>query len=105
MNTDKFESEQGVVIEEHVHLTLVELCQACRASPEHVVAWVYEGVLEPLGTTPEEWHFTGASLRRARLAAWLTQDLEVNPPGIAFALDLLDEIARLRAHLQRVEQR
>lgn len=105
MNTDKLQADEGVVIEEHVHLTLVELCQACRASPDHVIAWVVEGVLEPIGTTPDEWHFTGPSLRRARLAAWLTQDLEINPPGIAFTLDLLDEIARLRARLQRIEQR
>jgi chaperone modulatory protein CbpM len=27
-------------------------------------------------------------------------DLELNTPGVALALDLLDEIAQLRAHLQ-----
>jgi chaperone modulatory protein CbpM len=93
---------QGPIVEEEIHLTLVELCQACRASEEHVMTWVFEGVLEPIGSTPRDWRFTGQSLRRARLALWLTRDLEVNPPGVALALDLLDEIAVLQARLQRL---
>lgn len=92
---------QGPVVEEEIHLTLVELCHACCAPEEHVVAWVVEGVLEPIGEAPPEWRFTGQSLRRARLALWLTRDLEINPPGVALALDLLDEIADLQARLQR----
>lgn len=67
-----------------------------------MIAWVFEGVLEPIGTAPQDWRFTGQSLRRARLAVWLTGDLEVNPPGVALALDLLDEITALRARLQRL---
>ena len=93
---------QGPIVEEEIHLTLVELCQACSASEEHVIAWVFEGVLEPIGEAPQDWRFTGQSLRRARLAVSLTRDLEVNPPGVALALDLLDKIAVLEAVLQRV---
>ncbi|MCX7163198.1 MAG: MerR family transcriptional regulator [Rhodocyclales bacterium] len=93
---------QGPVVEEEVHLTLVELCQACSAEEEHVLAWVFEGALEPVGESPQDWRFTGDSLRRARLALRLTRDLEINPPGVALALDLLDDIALLRAKLQRV---
>ncbi|MCX7148306.1 MAG: MerR family transcriptional regulator [Rhodocyclales bacterium] len=92
---------QGPVVEEEVHLTLVELCQACSAAEEHVLAWVFEGALEPVGESPQDWRFTGDSLRRARLALRLTRDLEINPPGVALALDLLDEIADLRVRLQR----
>jgi chaperone modulatory protein CbpM len=89
------------VVEESVHLTLVELCQACSAEEEHVVAWVHEGVLEPRGGSPENWRFSGESLRRARLALRLWRDLEINPPGVALALDLLDEIAALRVRMMR----
>ena len=92
---------QGTVVEE-VHLTLVELCQACCAEQEHVLTWVFEGVLEPAGDSPEDWCFSGESLRRARLALRLSRDLEINPPGVALALDLLEEIAALRARLQRL---
>ncbi|MDO8789588.1 MAG: chaperone modulator CbpM [Sulfuritalea sp.] len=93
---------QGPVVEEEVRLTLVELCQACSAEEEHVLAWVFEGALEPVGESPQDWRFTGDSLRRARLALRLTRDLEINPPGVALALDLLDDIAMLRAKLQRI---
>ncbi|MCK9285089.1 MAG: chaperone modulator CbpM [Rhodocyclaceae bacterium] len=96
---------RGPVVEEEIQLTLMELCQACGAAEEHVIAWVYEGVLEPLGDGPQKWHFTGQSLRRTRVALRLTRDLEVNPPGIALALDLLDEIAALQAQLQRAGMR
>ena len=93
---------QEQIVEEGIHLTLMELCHACNASEEHVIAWVYEGVLEPSGETPQEWRFEGQSLRRARLAWSLTRDLEVNLPGLALAMDLLDNIAALEAALQRV---
>ena len=93
------------VVEEDVHLSLVELCRACRAPEEQVRVWVVEGVLAPLGNSPREWRFAGPSLRRARLALTLTQELEINPPGVALALDLLDEIAQLRAGLRRAGER
>lgn len=94
---------QGVVVEEEVHLTVHELCRACQAPLEQVQVWVVEGVLEPIGQAPQEWRFTGQSLRRARLALRLTRDLEVNASGVALALDLLDEIAALQAQLKRIQ--
>ena len=89
------------VVEEDVHLSLVELCRACHAPEAQVRVWVVEGVLEPVGASPQEWRFAGASLRRARLALTLTQELEINAPGVALALDLLDEIAALRSRERR----
>ena len=101
MNPIAMTTMQGPVVEEEVRFTLVELCQACCAEQEHVLAWVIEGVLEPAGESPQDWRFSGESLRRARLALRLSRDLEINPSGVALALDLLDEIAALRARLQR----
>lgn len=101
MNPVKMTIIQGSIVEEAVHLTLPELCRACCAEEEHVLAWVFEGVLEPVGESPRDWRFGGDSLRRARLALRLARDLEINPPGVALALDLLDELAVLRARLQR----
>ncbi len=92
---------QGAIVEEEVLFTLVELCQACSVEEEHVRAWVVEGVLDPIGESPQDWCFKGNSLRRARLAWRLSHDLDINPPGVALALDLLDEIATLRTRQQR----
>jgi chaperone modulatory protein CbpM len=91
----------AVIVEEEIHLTLIELCQACRAREEQITEWVMEGVLEPIGERAQEWRFTGRALQRARLASRLARDLEVNAAGIALALDLMDQIASLQAQLQR----
>jgi chaperone modulatory protein CbpM len=101
MNQTSMSVVRGPVVEEEVHLTLLELCRASNAEEEHVVTWVLEGVLEPIGDSPGDWRFKGESLRRARLAQRLAQDLEINPPGVALALELLDQIAALRRRLQR----
>jgi len=100
MSKNKITVIHGVVVEEDVQLTIVELSQACNAEVDHVMTWVLEGVLAPQGETPKDWLFSGDSLRRARLAQRLSLDLEVNVPGVALALDLLDEIAALRSRLQ-----
>ena len=89
------------VVEEVVEFTLVELSQACNATPAQVAALVAEGVLEPVGQTGEDWRFAGSTLRRARLALRLVRDLELNPPAVALVLDMLDEIHSLRARLAR----
>jgi chaperone modulatory protein CbpM len=100
MTGKEWELARGLVVEEEIHLTLVELCQAAHVPEQEIRAWVIEGVLEPEGGAPEEWRFTGASLRRARTALRLSRDLEVNLSGIALALDLLDEINSLRSRLE-----
>jgi chaperone modulatory protein CbpM len=92
---------EGEIVEEDVEFTLVELCRASGASEEQLTLWIAEGAVEPQGTTPREWRFSGAALRRVRTARRLAQDLEINAPGIALALDLLDEINALRARSRR----
>jgi chaperone modulatory protein CbpM len=93
------------VVEEDVPMTLAELCRACNAERELVVQLVEHGVIEPQGSAPQVWVFTGASLQRTRVALRLLRDLELNLPGAALAVDLLDEIARLQRALQAASSR
>ncbi|CAM3781356.1 chaperone modulator CbpM [Polynucleobacter arcticus] len=92
---------ESAIVEDEVHMTIVEISQATRAPEELIMSWVSEGVLSPAGSSPEDWRFSGDSLKRARTAAHLAHDLELNTPGVALALDLLDEITRLRNQLLR----
>lgn len=92
---------QGQIVDETVEFTLVELSRASGASEEELMLWVSEGAFEPGGSQPQEWRFSGAALRRARTAQRLARDLQINAPGIALALDLLDEIDALRARVKR----
>ena len=90
---------EGNIVESEVHMSIVELSHASRTPEELIMSWVTEGVLSPTGSSPQDWRFSGDSLRRAKIAAHLTHDLELNVPGVALALDLLEEIAQLRARL------
>jgi chaperone modulatory protein CbpM len=75
------------------------LSRSCRCSVELIVELVHEGAIEPQGAAQHDWRFDSFALRRARRAVRLAHDLELNAPGVALALDLLDEIARLEATL------
>ncbi|QWD74861.1 MerR family transcriptional regulator [Polynucleobacter sp. TSB-Sco08W16] len=94
---------EGSVVENEVHMSIVELSHASRTPEDMIMSWVTEGVLSPTGSSPQDWRFGGDSLRRAKTAAHLTHDLELNVPGVALALDLLDEIAELRSQIKRGE--
>ena len=89
------------VLDERVEYDLEGLCRICRLERRQVVEMVVENVIEPAGEDPEHWRFTGTAVTRIQVAARLTRDLGINTAGAALALDLLDEIERLRAALQR----
>jgi len=93
----------GEIIDETVELSLNDMARRCSVKTEFVIAMVYEGVLEPRGEQPEEWHFGGDDLIRLRRALRLQQDLDVNLPGVALALELLEELDELRTRLKRLE--
>jgi chaperone modulatory protein CbpM len=91
----------GEVLDERVEYDLEGLCQICRLERRQVVEMIVENVVEPAGEDPEHWRFTGAAVTRIQVAARLTRDLGINTAGAALALELLDEIERLRAALHR----
>ena len=89
----------GTVIEED-NLTLGQLCRACGVHADWIISLVEEGIIEPQGEDIRLWRFSGASLVRARSALRLQRDLGVNLAGIALALDLIEELESLRAHMK-----
>ena len=93
----------GFILEDQTGLSLADVCRACAAQAERIVELVNEGVLAPVGSAPESWHFTGVHLQRARVALRLENDLGVNLAGAALALELLDELETLRARLGRLD--
>lgn len=93
----------GTVVEEDVTYSFAELCERCALSSDELIAMVQEGLLQPQGGAPQEWVFPGSALRRLRTALLLQRRMEVNLPGAALALDLLDELRRLRAQVEALE--
>lgn len=101
MRTDKHPLIAGAILEEEVELTLGDLCRSCRVEADFVVELIQEGVIDPLEPAEQRWTFSGQSLMRLRRAVNLHQDLGLNLAGVALALELLDERARLRVELAR----
>ena len=87
---------RGIVMDIEVTYSLVEFCDACGVRSDLVVEMVEEGIIEPAGQRHGDWQFHGAALIRARRAVRLVNDLGVNWPGAALALDLLEQLDSVR---------
>lgn len=81
-------------------LTLDELARGCRVSPGWVASHVEAGVLLPAqGGGATAWRFAAATLTRARRIAQLEAAYDADPQLAALAVDLMEEVARLRRQL------
>jgi chaperone modulatory protein CbpM len=86
----------GEIFEESSALSMQDLERMFAVEQRRIVEWVEEGVISVLETDAAEWRFSGAQLRRARIALRLERDLGVNVAGVALALELLEELEQLR---------
>jgi chaperone modulatory protein CbpM len=79
--------------------TIDELRIACNVDANWIAELVEHGVIEPIGPVDADWRFTSLTIVRIAKAKRLERDLNLNPPGLAIVLDLLDEIDDLRVQL------
>ncbi len=87
---------KGVVLDESIEFSMQELCRICDVGEALVVEIVQEGVVEPYGDEPGQWRFSGLAVTRIQRVIRLQREFEVNLPGAALALELLEEIERLK---------
>jgi chaperone modulatory protein CbpM len=90
----------GAIFEESAVLTLQDLSRMCAVEERRIVEYVEEGVLNVAEVAASEWQFSGAALRRTRLALRLERDLELNLAGVALVLQLIEELEHLRGELE-----
>jgi chaperone modulatory protein CbpM len=90
-----------VIIEEQIRLSFADLCSACGADPSTLRGLIDEGLLQPAGSEPDEWHCEGRALPRALTALRLARDLHLSADATVLVVDLLEEISALRARLHR----
>jgi chaperone modulatory protein CbpM len=86
----------GQVVDETTEITIVELCRSCAVDAELVEAMIDEGIIEPTRKRGAEWCFAISTVRRTRVVARLQRDLGVNLAGAALAVELLEQLERLR---------
>jgi chaperone modulatory protein CbpM len=86
---------RGVILDKETTFTLGEFCQICGARRSLVVEMIEEGIVEAEGTG-DDWRFRGDAVVRAHRALRLMRDLDLNLPGAALAVDLLEQLDRFR---------
>lgn len=102
--TDKASSNtESEIVAANRTVTFDELCSYCHVEADWIVELIEHGAIEPKGKTRADWQFTQVTLVRVAKAKRLEQDLALNTPGVALALDLLDQIEELRARLKALE--
>jgi chaperone modulatory protein CbpM len=92
------------IVDADIMCTLDELCRACNVEAGWIAELVEHGIIEPAGGAQAEWRFAMLSVVRVAKAKRLERDLALNLPGLALALDLLDEIDDLRSQLKLSRQ-
>lgn len=95
-------SQDGEVVAESRTYTLVEVCAICGVHAHRVGDLVSFGIVEPTGPTQDAWQFSESAVHRAKQALRLRRDLGLEAQGLALALDLLDEVKRLRRMVSRL---
>jgi chaperone modulatory protein CbpM len=103
MGSAREDALSAEIFDEYTVLSVDELSRLCAVDRTYIVELVEEGVLNVVEVAPE-WRFSGAALRRARQALRLQKDLDINLPGVALALELLEELQVLRRALRNERQ-
>ncbi|MFW0767420.1 chaperone modulator CbpM [Trabulsiella odontotermitis] len=78
-----------------VTFTVTEFCLHTGVPEDELNEIVGLGVIEPCETQDEAWRFDDRAVNIMHRAVRLRKELELDWPGIAVALALLDENARL----------
>lgn len=87
-----------------MQLNIHEFCQYAELPQTVLLEIVDHGIIEPRGSSPEQWLFDANALALVKRAFRLQAELQIEWAGVALALQLLDELEQLRAensHLRR----
>jgi chaperone modulatory protein CbpM len=87
------------------HLSFTEVCLKTGVAEETVIEIIEQGIVEPVGASPDDWHFSPYMVTVAKKAVRLHRDLEVNWAGIALAIDLLEQLEEIREHNRCLQRR
>ena len=84
------------MLNDNIFYTTKAICRAYKldtAMLDEMVSW---GIAEPSGKNPEKWLFSHEDFVRIGRASRFNKELEINVPGAALALQLLEDIRNLR---------
>ena len=88
-----------------VSLTLDDVCQQLQVSQRVCIDLVEYGIVSPSGGQPSEWSFDLQMLCAIQRAMRLHSDLDLDWPGVAMVVQLLDEREQLQLENRQLRQR
>lgn len=89
----------GVLIEDTSTISFTEVCLKYNIPKELLIDMMEEGLFPNQPTEPEQIALDQKALRRIESAFRLHKDLGINLPGVALAIDLLEEIEKMHKEL------
>ena len=90
------------LLSEQFEIELEELAGATGLSVDEIVELVEYGVFEPLGGAGMQWRFSARCVTLGRRASRLRSDFELDAPGTALVVALLERIEELEAEVNRL---
>jgi chaperone modulatory protein CbpM len=87
--------------EEWYYLSLQEVTHSFGVDAKLIIEIVDQGIIILDQPKQEEWRFDAQALKVIHTVLRLQKDLGVNLEGAALAVELLDEIERLKSLLQK----
>ncbi len=89
----------GVLLNEDTTFSVVDVCQYCHLSEDVLMEWIAHGLLGEQYHANQTIQFDYQMLDRIRTAHRLQHDLDVNLQGAILALELMDEMEKIRNEL------
>jgi chaperone modulatory protein CbpM len=87
------------------HLSFTEVCLQTGVAKEMVIEIIEHGIVEPVGTSADDWYFSPYMVTLTHKAVRLHRDLDVDWAGIALAIELLEEVEQLREQNRCLQRR
>ena len=90
------------IMSEEPEFTLRDVCERCGVATEIMIEYIEYGIAPYEGELSTDWRFNASTLSRLQKGIRLQRDLDINLPGLALVLDLLDEIEALKQTQQHL---
>ena len=91
------------ILDEHTEVAFAELLRASSFAREELIELIECGVLEPRGSSENDWRFPSYALTVTRRASRLRDEFELDTHSVSIALGLLERIEQLERRLRELE--
>lgn len=89
----------GVIVDENITISYVSVCNKYHVSEQVLLDFIEHGLFRDRVSFKERLDFDGNMLSRLESACRLYNDLQINPPGVVLALELLDRLDKINDEL------